>query len=156
MSRFLHGPGRTGYIAPVYVGGMDQTPPDQGTQPRMEGVRHTNRVVRRVQEEVSDALDLVPDLAENPLMRAVADGAYELTPEEAEEILAATRSFRQRIEQEEAEATQRRIDMDKENFEPSDADLREIEAAKQTAKEHQFDQWQKATEKVLGRILLKR
>lgn len=49
MSRFLHGPGRTGYIAPVYVGGMDQTPPNQGTQPRIEGVPAIDRVRPRTE-----------------------------------------------------------------------------------------------------------
>ena len=44
MSRFLHGPGRTGFIAPIYVGGMDQTPPNRGTQPRIEGVPAIDRV----------------------------------------------------------------------------------------------------------------
>ena len=60
MSRFLYGPGRTGFIAPVYVGGME-TPPDQGTQPRTEGVQPIDRVVSRTERALGPYVGTPPN-----------------------------------------------------------------------------------------------
>ncbi len=158
MSRFLYGPGRAGFIAPIYVGGME-TPPNQGTQALNIDPQRT----------AARALSLIPPSENFRALRrdltTLSQGNTEqLTDEEARDLINATQNLTAAIvprnlssdfEEEQREETERGIARNAENFAPSEAEAKKLDEQQRKQNiEETMAIWQEAYDKVVGKILL--